>query len=186
MSDLTHIRDILGGMYGGEARARAFAASREEWQCRHPRMELRVKTSSAGKPMYVEQCLRCGGTNGGRWISPRLIDDPNSVLPFDEDLRASFREEQMAAERQLHQEFADHGSEWWKAYNAYLETAHWRDIRRAVIERAGGKCEGCGRRPATQAHHLTYTHVGNEFLWELRAVCDSCHTRVHHQEDAAD
>jgi 5-methylcytosine-specific restriction endonuclease McrA len=32
---------------------------------------------------------------------------------------------------------------------------------------------------ATQVHHTTYKHVGNEFLWELRAICDECHDRFH-------
>jgi len=184
MAELTHIRDILAGT-SFDARARALTAVREEWRCLHPHKELRVKTNAAGKPMYVEQCVRCGGTDGGRWVSPRLIHDPSSVPQFDEDLAVRFRAEERAASQEVEEQFASNGAEWWKAYNAYLETAHWREIRRAVIERAGGRCEGCGRRAATQAHHLTYVHVGNEFLWELRAVCDHCHTRAHDQ-DAAD
>lgn len=28
-------------------------------------------------------------------------------------------------------------------------------------------------------NHLTYKNMGDEFLWELRAVCPSCHTRAH-------
>ena len=40
--------------------------------------------------------------------------------------------------------------------------------------------------PATQAHHLTYEHMGDEFLWELKAVCRPCHERWHGTEDDAD
>ncbi len=64
-------------------------------------------------------------------------------------------------------------------YEAYLRTPEWKAKSRLVIERAGGVCEGCGIERATQTHHLTYTHVGNEFLWELRAVCRGCHERWH-------
>jgi 5-methylcytosine-specific restriction endonuclease McrA len=48
-----------------------------------------------------------------------------------------------------------------------------------VLQRANGHCEGCGQRKAVQVHHLTYEHVGQEFLWELRAVCSECHDRLH-------
>jgi 5-methylcytosine-specific restriction endonuclease McrA len=64
-------------------------------------------------------------------------------------------------------------------YRAYLRSDHWLDIRRRVLQRAQGLCEGCLRRRATQVHHLTYAHAGAEFLWELVAVCEQCHARVH-------
>jgi hypothetical protein len=31
-------------------------------------------------------------------------------------------------------------------------------------------------------HHLTYAHVFNEFLFELMAVCDECHDRLHRED----
>jgi len=36
-----------------------------------------------------------------------------------------------------------------------------------------------GSEPATEVHHLTYQHVGHEFLFELVAICRECHTRWH-------
>jgi 5-methylcytosine-specific restriction endonuclease McrA len=65
------------------------------------------------------------------------------------------------------------------AYEAYLQSDSWRARREIVFERCGGLCEGCRRQRATQVHHLTYANVGNEFLWELVAVCRECHERVH-------
>jgi 5-methylcytosine-specific restriction endonuclease McrA len=73
----------------------------------------------------------------------------------------------------------------WKKYNAYLESKEWQDKRERVLKRANGQCEGCGAKAATQAHHLTYAHVFNEFLFELVAVCDDCHQRLH-ADDAPD
>ncbi len=67
-------------------------------------------------------------------------------------------------------------------YHAYLQTPEWRERSQAVLRRAGFVCEGCGKANATQAHHLSYDHVGNEFLWELRAVCRPCHERFHNSE----
>lgn len=73
---------------------------------------------------------------------------------------------------------------WWQWYNTYLRSTAWRSIRQRVMDRANGMCEGCAANYATQVHHLTYAHVGNEFLWELVAVCDSCHTRYHAESES--
>ena len=68
---------------------------------------------------------------------------------------------------------------WWETYDAYLQSDAWRQLRPRIFRRAGGICEGCGQAEATQVHHLTYKHATNEFLWELVAICDDCHERVH-------
>jgi 5-methylcytosine-specific restriction endonuclease McrA len=64
-------------------------------------------------------------------------------------------------------------------YKAYLQSREWRERRRLVLNRARGLCERCRRAQATQVHHLTYDHVGKEFLRELIAVCRNCHKRYH-------
>lgn len=64
-------------------------------------------------------------------------------------------------------------------YEAYLRTPAWIDRRDRVMVRAEGWCEGCGLRPATEVHHLTYKHLFAEFLFELVALCEPCHRRVH-------
>jgi hypothetical protein len=69
--------------------------------------------------------------------------------------------------------------QWWNEYDEYLNTDEWGRRRSLVMNRAGGMCEGCRERRATQVHHLTYKHVKNEFLWELVAICDICHGRIH-------
>jgi 5-methylcytosine-specific restriction endonuclease McrA len=68
---------------------------------------------------------------------------------------------------------------WWTTYGAYLSSEEWAERRRLVLERAGLICQGCRRARATQVHHLTYVHVGEEFLWELAAICNDCHERLH-------
>jgi 5-methylcytosine-specific restriction endonuclease McrA len=64
-------------------------------------------------------------------------------------------------------------------YEIYLQTDAWQEKRELVFTRANGMCEGCRQAPACQVHHVTYEHVGNEFLWELVAVCRVCHARYH-------
>jgi 5-methylcytosine-specific restriction endonuclease McrA len=64
-------------------------------------------------------------------------------------------------------------------YNKYLQSDDWKAKRGKVLERCDGLCEGCREAPATQVHHLTYNHVGDELLYELVGICDACHERVH-------
>jgi len=72
----------------------------------------------------------------------------------------------------------ERNQEWWTRYNAYLNGPVWRAKRDAVMRRAGNLCEGCLNAKATEVHHLTYDHVFNEPLWDLRATCHTCHERV--------
>ena len=73
----------------------------------------------------------------------------------------------------------DPGADWWAEYDAYLQTAEWQTRRRKVLERARGRCEGCGDRSATIVHHLTYKRRGHEMLFDLAAVCEECHRALH-------
>ena len=61
---------------------------------------------------------------------------------------------------------------------AYLNSVRWRRLRALVLKRAKGLCEGCGEANATEVHHLSYNHIGDEFLWELVAVCRKCHEKT--------
>lgn len=95
------------------------------------------------------------------------------------------RQEEYEKRRAEHEAQRTKENEQWQAwYQQYLKSSEWAERRRLVIQRAGGICEGCGRAPAIQAHHITYKHAGNEFLWELRAICRGCHERIHEVENA--
>ena len=67
----------------------------------------------------------------------------------------------------------------WARYNEYLRSDAWRERRQLVLERAGGLCEGCRKRPACDVHHATYEHLYDELLFELLAVCRDCHKKIH-------
>lgn len=69
-------------------------------------------------------------------------------------------------------------ADWKEWYEAYRKTPDWQIKRSKVLERCGGVCEGCGVQQATEVHHTTYAHVGNEMLWELAGVCGACHDLV--------
>jgi hypothetical protein len=131
-----------------------------------------------------EQCRDCG-----KLFGENLAHALATAGTPDLDLRAAQtagESEREARERHWknyaesrQRERDEESRRWWANYNDYLNTSEWRHRRRLVLDRANGVCEGCRERRATQVHHLTYKHVASEFLWELVAVCDECHQRVH-------
>jgi hypothetical protein len=180
MTSLEHIRDVLSRLsFDSTARRNAMDRLDKDWHCEHEHTELRVKTDIMGRAMYAYQCLRCGD-KPEKWL-PHAQLPPNigQLRPIDSELRRRFLNDHADAIRQLNASFDAGGAEWWTAYNWYLETAEWRAKREKVLRRAQYQCEGCGDRPASQVHHISYAHVTDEFLWELRAVCESCHAKLH-------
>jgi 5-methylcytosine-specific restriction endonuclease McrA len=66
-----------------------------------------------------------------------------------------------------------------KRYHAYLRSPEWRERRRVVLARAGGRCERCKLRKAREVHHLTYVRIFNEPPSDLQALCGICHDDAH-------
>lgn len=64
-------------------------------------------------------------------------------------------------------------------YRQYLHSPTWAELRNRVLERDKHLCQGCLRNRATQVHHRTYQNLFQEFAFELEAVCDDCHIRIH-------
>ena len=94
------------------------------------------------------------------------------------EIRQKREQEQDERQRQYQAEQAARDRAWWSWYESYLRSDGWAQKRDLVLRRAGGRCESCGRRRATQVHHTSYAHVGNEPLFELRAVCYDCHQTI--------
>lgn len=91
-------------------------------------------------------------------------------------------EQQREREARWHAERAERverDAQWWRDYDAYLQSPEWAERRRRVLRRAGGICEGCLTNRATQVHHLTYARVRAEMLFDLVAICGDCHERIH-------
>lgn len=64
-------------------------------------------------------------------------------------------------------------------YSVYLETTHWKKIRRGTLQRDKRRCVRCKRKKATQVHHLTYERLGGEEPQDVVSLCGACHTLVH-------
>jgi 5-methylcytosine-specific restriction endonuclease McrA len=93
--------------------------------------------------------------------------------------RAEWRVEWERQEQERQRQKQEEDARWWANYDSYLKTPQWRARRDAVIQRAKGVCEGCGKNHATMVHHLTYARVKREMLFDLVAICKACHDQVH-------
>jgi hypothetical protein len=132
------------------------------------------------KPQLRNYCEDCGELIGSA-LKHSLATADTPQLSRDEATRGQ-RMQKEYWERERDRRFAEMEREqkqWRESYEDYLQTPEWADKRQRVLEREGGLCEGCRKRPATQVHHETYRNLGNEPLFELRAVCRVCHQGIH-------
>lgn len=152
--------------------------------CPHLTQELRNKVDRAGGARLWNQCLACGSPVGTRVSAkPYTWHQVHDMPLFDEDLRKSYLQAYFTRyEAHRVAEIERLKAECREAYQRYLQTPEWLAKRDLVLEREQRTCEGCRSAPATEAHHTTYAHIGEEFLFELVAVCRQCHDRFHESE----
>jgi 5-methylcytosine-specific restriction endonuclease McrA len=156
------------------------------WQslCQHEKAEIRRRPARGGAVHFYRQCLTCGESVGS---AVGRANVPSEVKPWDDVLGPRYRAKKDAERKAITQKHVRIQREgeagFWKSYNEYLNSDEWRGKRAKVMERAGNLCEGCRSKPATQVHHLHYRHVFAEFLFELVAVCEECHTRLHAEDE---
>ena len=159
----------------------------KEFACDHKLWEKRFVTwkNSAGSQYFGFQCARCGVAD--RMNRADLKVDPRTAAPKNQELADSWidrrnrRFKQLRDQQQKREESAREAvnREWRHRYESHMNSPKWREIRSRVLERAAGLCEGCRMRKPVQVHHRSYDNLGNEFLWELAAVCLECHERFH-------
>jgi hypothetical protein len=140
--------------------------------CGHAHQELRQRVDRGGRFYYQWQCLACGSGIGSAVAASIALADGVAPAPFDGSLEAKWWVEADRIRRERRRKRAE-------AYGAYLQTDAWLAKRSQALARDKGICQGCLTRPATQVHHQTYEHIGDELLFELISVCDDCHARLH-------
>jgi 5-methylcytosine-specific restriction endonuclease McrA len=151
--------------------------------CPHERSHMAWVTIRNGRLQLRNQCDYCGELLGNPFRHE--MAEPNT--PMADTCKAERWDQ--GRQTEIHQaamRLIERHKNWWRRYDEYLNTDDWRRKRELVFQRARGTCEGCRERPAQQVHHLTYTDVGNEFLWQLVAVCAPCHDRFHSSREAAE
>lgn len=64
---------------------------------------------------------------------------------------------------------------------AVYRTARWKRARLAALERAGWRCESCGKAGRLEVHHRQAVTDGGAVydLANLEAVCRPCHFNRH-------
>jgi 5-methylcytosine-specific restriction endonuclease McrA len=66
-----------------------------------------------------------------------------------------------------------------EAYAKYLESDHWKDLRRRKLAESGYQCR-CGAREDLQVHHKCYRDSWYDTeLFELEVLCRPCHQLEH-------
>ena len=152
----------------------------ESHVCSDVTMVIRKRILSDGRESHCRQCKECGRATNA-------IKKPTQGICADFDVNLyKHHWKDLARLREVRNEMhrAIDSDAWQSAYIEYRKTQAWRDKRALVMKRANGICEGCGIKSAEVVHHITYDHVGHEhkegeFLFELLAVCTSCHSRIH-------
>jgi hypothetical protein len=174
-------------------------------QCLHERTEVRARPTASGGLQYAHQCLDCG-VRRGDWVKKPTGDVPAWDAEAEEETRRrkwkAIQDDGLAAYN------ARRESEkmlWWRAYDAFMQSRKWKEMRKRVLYRAGGRCESCLLCDAVEVHHTVYPKVEyNESapvleyrraviealeqqpLYELRAICYDCHARQHpHRHEGA-
>lgn len=139
-----------------------------------------------GTRVLRTQCQDCGDL--GATSLPRNYARPNTpvvdvsaVMAWNEKAREYYERERMSFIKNGQRIKSNVDTE----YQQYLMTEQWRAKRMKALQRANFVCEGCGDHRASEVHHLSYLHLGNEFLWELKAVCRTCHEKCHPDKKVA-
>lgn len=158
----------------------AWELTEHVFACQHPETEIRYLITANGVKQYRFQCLVCG-----QWASQTLKHaDPRVVAmaeikPYDREHYENYFEQRYDFYTRAAEECRqDEQRQFWAEYSEYLQSPEWQTKRRIVLERDNYLCQACRRARATQVHHLTYKHKYREPLFELVAVCESCHDEI--------
>ena len=157
-----------------------------------PGRELTRHVKAGGSVCFVWQCQGCGNRIGQEVARAQLLaqgQDLQAIPDFD----VQFAEGQEAlrrgrAEQRRNQFFLQQQSEreeFDRRRREHMSSPKWAMLRDKVLKRDGWTCQGCLRGNATQVHHLTYSHLGEELAFQLISLCRECHEKTHHIEAAA-
>lgn len=155
--------------------------------CIHERPAIVRSINSGNQVMYRWYCRDCGCKLSSNIRADAALEQ--KVFDVDLDSLASrsnlYRSQREGWLTRISEEAAERAQAGNRAeYDDYLRSDAWKRLRSRVMARANNTCEGCLERKAEHVHHLTYEHIGNEFAFELRALCEPCHIRLHHEAGA--
>jgi transcription elongation factor Elf1 len=149
-----------------------------EFACRCVSKLIVVKVQKNGR-RYHMQCETCGNLEPLK--SADLSESEQSqAIPYDKSIKDKWWQARSARASELYErDKKEQQAEFDRWYQDYLSSPEWQAKRVKVFQRSSGLCEGCLVNPATQVHHLTYVRVGREMLFDLVAICETCHRQIH-------
>lgn len=154
--------------------------------CPHPETAVRRRTLSNGVTHIVLQCTVCGRQLRAIGKGDPLRAEGVTGDPFDEDLSERWWSTRQLAREAVYREEQQRRR---AAYAEYLQSEGWRRKRAKRLAKDGHECQagldGCLIR-ATEVHHLTYDHYGDEPLFDLVSLCAPCHRRLSVMEGRID
>ena len=64
-----------------------------------------------------------------------------------------------------------------------LESKQYEELRRAILERDGWRCQSCGAMTNLEVHHQQFrSHSGEDAEENLITLCHECHSLGHRPE----
>ena len=64
-------------------------------------------------------------------------------------------------------------------YKAYLNSNHWKRVRKRTLKHYGYKCMICGNTNNLQVHHNNYKCLNHECYKDLIVLCSYHHKMIH-------
>lgn len=143
--------------------------------CPHEITEVVSYVDSAGRRRYKDECQICGHCGSDisvkNWSADELSKVPARRTELNKTISNMIRNIYQPVIQELrHDDFM-----------AYYKTSDWAYIRDAAMRRDHYECQICGGT-AQVAHHLTYDHFKNEYLFEIVSLCQKCHHDYFHPE----
>lgn len=158
------------------------ALSDKEPTCDCPDVKVVKRLLKGGTTRFERQCQTCGKSTPFK----ATWKDKSEAVEYEKSIAEEWDARRRAFWKLRSEEYNEErerkNREWWERYTAYLKTDLWAKKRELVIAR-DPTCKACERRPATQAHHLTYKHcpantfdyAAGEPLFDLIGICKTCH-----------
>lgn len=149
----------------------------DDCTCEHK--ELRKLVTANNSIQYKWQCVMCGATGQAIAAAKLTHEQMQNAPPVDRELRETYQRQKFErAGQQYRESQAEKQREWWARYNEYMNSPQWKAKRYKALVRDNWLCQSCMEKPATQVHHTSYVHLGDEPLFELQSVCDDCHRLI--------
>jgi len=155
-------------------------------ECPHTHGVWRYRLHSNGTKHYGRQCLQCGQLI---LVKKSLITVPLEDIPeIDKEIQVKHKKLQDGlykhksnVDNLIYQIEAKINRETNLA--EYYSSESWATKRKYRLrlnqKLFNGLCEICFSAPATHVHHFTYDRLHREYIFDLGAICESCHKEQH-------